>query len=86
MINDRSKTKTMSKLSVLCRLVPFVSAALLTTVSANVFAKDDHDHDDDRDVFYRQTNFVSDLPGVAQLQDTNLVNAWEMSFSPTSPF
>ena len=76
----------MSKLSVLCRLVPFVSAALLTTVSANVFAKDDHDHDDDRDVFYRQTNFVSDLPGVAQLQDTNLVNAWGVSFSPTSPF
>lgn len=35
---------------------------------------------------YIQTNLVSDLPGVAQIQDTNLVNAWGMSFSSTSPF
>jgi len=35
---------------------------------------------------YVQTNLVSDLPGVAQIQDTNLVNAWGMSHSGTSPF
>jgi uncharacterized protein (TIGR03118 family) len=35
---------------------------------------------------YRQVNLVSDLPGVAAVQDTNLVNAWGISFSPTSPF
>jgi len=35
---------------------------------------------------YLQTNLVSDLPGVAQLQDTNLVNAWGLSFSATGPF
>ena len=35
---------------------------------------------------YQQVNLVSDLPGVALLQDTNLVNAWGMSFSATSPF
>jgi uncharacterized protein (TIGR03118 family) len=29
---------------------------------------------------------VADLPGVALLQDTNLLNVWGMSFSPTSPF
>ncbi|PYI81136.1 MAG: TIGR03118 family protein, partial [Verrucomicrobia bacterium] len=34
----------------------------------------------------RQVNLVSDLPGRALLQDTNLVNAWGISFSPTSPF
>src|SRR6476620_8274417 len=34
---------------------------------------------------YVQNNLVSDLPGVAQLQDTNLVNAWGMAFGPT-PF
>ncbi len=34
---------------------------------------------------YVQTNLVSDLPGVAQLTDPDLVNAWGMSFSPTSP-
>ncbi len=35
---------------------------------------------------YRQINLVSDLPGVALLQDTNLVNAWGISFGPTGPF
>jgi uncharacterized protein (TIGR03118 family) len=34
---------------------------------------------------YRQTNLVSDQPGVAILQDPNLVNAWGMAFSSGSP-
>src|SRR5258706_3860574 len=33
-----------------------------------------------------QTNLVSDLPGVAQLQDAILVNPWGISESSTSPF
>ncbi len=33
-----------------------------------------------------QTNLVSDLPGVAQKTDPNLVNPWGISESPTSPF
>jgi uncharacterized protein (TIGR03118 family) len=47
-------------------------------------AGDDHDHDDD--TFYRQAFLVSDQPGGALLQDTNLVNPWGVSFSPTSTF
>jgi uncharacterized protein (TIGR03118 family) len=35
---------------------------------------------------YAQNNLVSDLPDVAMLQDTNLVNAWGMSFGPNTPF
>jgi uncharacterized protein (TIGR03118 family) len=35
---------------------------------------------------YRQINLVSDQPGVALIQDTNLVNAWGVSSSGTSPF
>jgi len=35
---------------------------------------------------YQQVNLVSDQPGVALLQDTNLVNAWGMAFSAGSPF
>jgi uncharacterized protein (TIGR03118 family) len=35
---------------------------------------------------YRQVNLVADLPGIALLQDTNLVNAWGMSFGPNTPF
>jgi uncharacterized protein (TIGR03118 family) len=34
---------------------------------------------------YRQNNLVSDLPGVAQLQDANLVNAWGLAFSGSGP-
>jgi uncharacterized protein (TIGR03118 family) len=33
--------------------------------------------------FYQQTNLVSDQPGVALIQDTNLVNPWGISLSPT---
>lgn len=34
----------------------------------------------------RQTNLVSNQPGVALLHDPDLINAWGISFSPTSPF
>jgi uncharacterized protein (TIGR03118 family) len=33
-----------------------------------------------------QTNLVSDIPGLAQVTDPNLVNAWGISFGPKSPF
>src|ERR1700722_9909183 len=33
-----------------------------------------------------QTNLVSDLPGVAQFTDPNLVNPWGISESAGSPF
>ena len=35
---------------------------------------------------YLQTNLVSDIPGLAQITDSSLVNPWGVSFSPTSPF
>ena len=35
---------------------------------------------------YIQKNLVSDIPGLAAVTDTNLVNPWGISFSPTSPF
>jgi uncharacterized protein (TIGR03118 family) len=38
------------------------------------------------EVKYRQVNLISDLPGVAVLQDANLVNAWGISFGPATPF
>jgi uncharacterized protein (TIGR03118 family) len=37
------------------------------------------------DAGYVQQNLVSDLPGVAAVQDPNLVNPWGMSSSATSP-
>jgi uncharacterized protein (TIGR03118 family) len=35
---------------------------------------------------YRQVNLVSDLPDVAAVQDTNLVNSWGITFGGTGPF
>jgi uncharacterized protein (TIGR03118 family) len=35
---------------------------------------------------FKIVNLVSDQPGVAMLQDTNLVNAWGISLSGASPF
>ncbi len=36
--------------------------------------------------FYRQTNLVSDIPGVAATTDANLVNSWGIARSPTGPW
>jgi uncharacterized protein (TIGR03118 family) len=55
--------------------------ALSTAAAAPAGAEAQH-HDDDG---YQQLNLVSDVPGAAQLLDPNLVNAWGMSSSPTSP-
>lgn len=54
--------------------------ALLMALSGALRADDDHN------TSYRQINLVSDQVRVALLQDTNLVNSWGISFSPTSPF
>ncbi|HWN10815.1 MAG TPA: TIGR03118 family protein [Pyrinomonadaceae bacterium] len=35
---------------------------------------------------YSQTNLVSDLPGVALVEDRQLVNPWGVAVSPSSPF
>ncbi len=42
-------------------------------------------HGDDNDSTFVQTNLVSDVPGWAPIVDASLVNAWGMSFGPTTP-
>jgi len=37
------------------------------------------------DMRFAQTNLVSDVPGMAMITDASLVNAWGMSFGPTTP-
>jgi uncharacterized protein (TIGR03118 family) len=61
-------------------LVAILSLTVTTSISS--FANDQPEKAN----HYVQNNLVSDLPGVALLQDTNLVNAWGMSFSPGTPF
>jgi uncharacterized protein (TIGR03118 family) len=64
------------------RLGLLLAAALLTLTCRPASAWEARDRDGD----YQQTNLVADLPGVALLQDTNLVNAWGIALSATSPF
>ena len=46
---------------------------------------DHHPGHSRHDPRYTQVNLVSDVPGRAALTDPNLVNAWGLSASPTSP-
>jgi uncharacterized protein (TIGR03118 family) len=39
-----------------------------------------------RNALYRQTNLVSDIPGLAATTDHNLINPWGLSLSPTGQF
>ena len=71
---------TTTATSAVRRLSLCVTAAMVTLACLSA-AADNMGSDD-----YVQTNLVSDQPGVALLTDTNLVNAWGMSFSSTSPF
>ena len=70
------------------QLLAALALAILAWVPSRAGAEPDRADGPDRDRAgrYEQTNLVSDQPGVALLQDTNLVNAWGMSFTTTSPF
>jgi uncharacterized protein (TIGR03118 family) len=77
-----SETKTVTQTAPFFSLAALALPALLALGAATVRA----DEGDNIEAFYRRVNLVSDQAGVAKLQDTNLVNAWGMSFSSTSPF
>ncbi len=70
------------------RLSLLLTTSIATLACLPTFAADHfrgHDQDED-ETHYQQINLVSDISGVAQLQDTNLVNAWGIAFGPTGPF
>jgi len=75
-VSSRAKTATIP-----LTLVIVAIASLSTTA-----VRADQGGNGGGDKRYQQTNLVSDQPGVAMLQDPNLVNAWGISFSPASPF
>jgi uncharacterized protein (TIGR03118 family) len=64
----------------------FALGAVLLALACAVASANDRFDRRHKANHYRQINLVSDLPGVAAIQDTNLVNAWGISFSPTGPF
>jgi len=81
----KSKTRYVSSITAISSLSRpgiVLVAALVALACRPACAREDGDRDGE----YHQTNLIADLPGVALLQDTNLVNAWGLSFSATSPF
>jgi len=71
------------------RVLSLLLTAFIATPACLPVAAADylHVHDrDDEETHYQQINLVSDIFGVAQLQDTNLVNAWGISSGPNGPF
>jgi uncharacterized protein (TIGR03118 family) len=65
------------------RRMLLLSAALATATCIPSVTKAERNEATSR---YQQINLVSDIAGVAQVQDTNLVNAWGISYHPTFPF
>ncbi|MEY2429160.1 MAG: hypothetical protein QOJ40_2045 [Verrucomicrobiota bacterium] len=74
---NTSTTTTTTPAFCHLRLLVVMAALACLSAGAEEHGKDGH---------YRQINLVSDLPGVAHLQDANLVNAWGISFGPNTPF
>jgi uncharacterized protein (TIGR03118 family) len=80
------KTKTSNEMTVangisLPSTLLCTAALALACVPAG--AKQHHDNDE---THYRAINLVSDIAGVGQVQDTNLVNGWGISYHDTFPF
>ena len=65
------------------RAIAAAAIALLSAASATVIpAAPESPAAPQSDGFYEQTNLVSDEPGVALIQDPDLVNPWGISLSP----
>jgi uncharacterized protein (TIGR03118 family) len=58
----------------------FVVMVTVTARSDGGREHEGHEHE------FVQTNLVSDIPGLAAITDSELVNPWGVSHSPTSPF
>ncbi len=79
---NKAINTTASALSKCSRLSLLAIAAAMALAAFRLSGKDNPNKTE----HYVQINLVSDQPGVAQIQDTNLVNAWGVSFGPSSPF
>ena len=68
-----------------CRTIATAAIALLSAVSATVLqAAPGATAAPQSAGFFEQTNLVSDEPGVALIQDPDLVNPWGIALSPTT--
>src|SRR5580765_4908026 len=79
----KNKAKTTASAKTMPLRLGFRAIAAAMAFAALTSSAKDTPKKTDR---YVQINLVSDQAGVAQIQDTNLVNAWGVSFSGGSPF
>ena len=63
-------------------VVVVMAGALTLTGTAGPALAGDRHHDRDKDNAFVQTNLVSDLPGMAAVQDLKLINPWGVAFGP----
>ena len=71
-VRNRIAVGTSAVAALVVALIPFTSTRLASAATTSGI--------------YHQTNLVSDLPGVALIQDPDLINPWGISMSATSPF
>ncbi len=67
-----------------CAFAAIVSAAVATAALPGAAAARSHPHRHGL-AGYHQRNLVADVPGHAEVTDPNLVNAWGLSFGPSTP-
>src|SRR2546425_941574 len=79
--SSRSKVSIALSFIVLLVLLAALMMSGIFRASAIHAAGDSHSGG-----FYRQTNLVSDIAGMAKFTDPNLKNPWGLSHSPTSPW
>ena len=70
--------KTMQQ-SLNCLVLLAVAAVVVASASQDVRADGISNN-------FKQTNLVSDIPGLAKTTDPDLINPWSVSFSAASPF
>jgi len=65
-----------------------IAGVLLLAASSFAFLPRPTAHASDKrsDNFYVQTNLVSDLPNIAKVQDSHLVNSWGLAHGPKTPW
>ena len=86
-MKNKMTEPTRARASAKRRLRSLLTTSVATLACLPAFATDyfrEHDRHKE-ETHYEQINLVSDISGVAQIQDTNLVNAWGISFGPAGP-
>src|SRR5689334_24139137 len=85
-MTDRSRLLVVFGVSLLLISIALISGARQTFVTASAAMSVDPIKAVGPSQFYAQHNLVSDIAGLADHVDPNLVNAWGLDAGPTAPW